>query len=555
MNKLLLTSILFFHCYTYTADQTVGLFTQTDKSYNGYTLFSPLVSKTTYLINNCGKQVHSWTSKYNPGNSVYLLEDGTLLRTGNTMNQAFDNTGGSGGIIEWLDWEGKVLWSYPISDNTFLQHHDVAYLPNGNILAIVWEKISGADAIAAGRNPTTVGDELWSERIVELATVGTDSASVVWEWRVWDHLVQEYDNAKENYGTVSEHPELINLNMVQGKQVIADWLHINSVTYNPELNQIMMSVHNFSEIWIIDHSTTKTEAASHTGGTYGKGGDLLYRWGNPKCYNSGSVSDQKFFAQHDATWITTGADSGNIMVYNNGMNRPEGNYSSVDVISPPIKADGSYNLSVGQAFGPASQTWVYTSPNKTDFYSASISGASRLANGNTLVCEGQEGRFFEIDGDGTIVWEYVNPVSRTGAVSQGTVMGGTPPNGNPNPVFRCYRYAPDFPGFAGKNLTAGDPIELNPLDYACDVTAIGPGTCPGVNFEVYPNPSNGNFTLLLPDTDSWELSVYDVSGKLMKQSAGSRVSKTKLFMEREGIYFLSVNAGKISYHKKLQVVH
>jgi hypothetical protein len=47
--------------------------------------------------------------------------------------------------------------------------------------------------------------------------------------------------------------------------------HINSVAYNPELDQIMLSVREYCEVWIIDHGTTTAEAASHKGGKRGKG--------------------------------------------------------------------------------------------------------------------------------------------------------------------------------------------------------------------------------------------------------------------------------------------
>ena len=63
--------------------------------------------------------------------------------------------------------------------------------------------------------------------------------------------------------------------------------------------QIMLSVFEFSELWVIDHSTKTAEAAIHEGGRSGKGGDLLYRWGNPRAYRAGTVKDQKLFGQHN----------------------------------------------------------------------------------------------------------------------------------------------------------------------------------------------------------------------------------------------------------------
>ena len=67
-----------------------------------------------------------------------------------------------------------------------------------------------------------------------------------------------------------------------------------------------MSVCAFSEFWIIDHGTTTAQAAGHTGGRRGRGGDLLYRWGNPRAYRAGTKADRKLFAQHNAHWIPKG---------------------------------------------------------------------------------------------------------------------------------------------------------------------------------------------------------------------------------------------------------
>ena len=57
----------------------------------------------------------------------------------------------------------------------------------------------------------------------------------------------------------------------------SDFLHVNSVAYNERLDQIAISVPEYGEIWILDHSTTTQEAAGSEGGRQGRGGDLLYR--------------------------------------------------------------------------------------------------------------------------------------------------------------------------------------------------------------------------------------------------------------------------------------
>jgi hypothetical protein len=167
-----------------TYSQTVGLISHTNQSLDdGYVLFAPLGSNTTYLIDKCGNQVKTWNSMHKPGVAVYILPDGTLLRTGNTENLTFD-AGGKGGIIQMIDWDGNVTWSYTISDNTKCQHHDVKALPNGNILVIAWESKTNTEAIEQGRNPSLVSETLWSEQILEIEPVGESDENIVWEWHL-----------------------------------------------------------------------------------------------------------------------------------------------------------------------------------------------------------------------------------------------------------------------------------------------------------------------------------------------------------------------------------
>ena len=101
--------------------------------YPGYNLFSPQTSTDTYLLDNDGNTVHTWSSAYRPGLSAYLLEDGSLLRTANTGDSTL-NAGGAGGRVERYDWDGNLTWAFDYSTADHRQHHDVEFLPNGNIL-------------------------------------------------------------------------------------------------------------------------------------------------------------------------------------------------------------------------------------------------------------------------------------------------------------------------------------------------------------------------------------------------------------------------------------
>ncbi len=526
------------------AQNTIGLFLNTPESYNGYTLFAPLTNTTTYLIDNCGEKIHSWNSSYAPGNSVYLLEDGTLLRTGNKTNTTF-NVGGSGGIIEMIDWDGNIIWDYTISSSTECQHHDVEYLPNGNILAISWDSKTSAEATQAGR--TKSGSTLWSEKVVEIQPdLVNGGGTIVWEWKVWDHLVQDADTNFDNYGVVSASPELININFYFGNPTDEDWLHINAIAYNAELDQIILSVHNFSEIWVLDHSTTTMEAAGHSGGIYNKGGDLLYRWGNPQVYDQGSSSDQLLFYQHDSYWIEDDLiDGGMIMVFNNQAGDTV-NYSTVNIIDPPVDTAGNYTYS-GSSYGPSDFHWTYEAAVPTDFYGENISGAMRLPNGNTLICEGPSGIFFEVDYTGNIVWKYINPVINSGPMTQGdsAVM---------NPVFRSSRYAPDYPGFDGQTLTQQGYIELGST-FTCDLYPAGINDNEVESkINIYPNPCNDIVYIQFKSSvEIVNIEIYNISGQIVYDKQCDMKGNIELDLNslNKGIYFIKFTTDKGTSVRKL----
>lgn len=452
--------VITLNCNISLSQQTVGLFLNEPNSYNGYTLFSPLNSSTTYLINNCGERVHSWPSAYNPGASVYLLENGILLRTGNNNNPKFTG-GGTGGVIEMIDWEGNVVWNYILSDSTQHQHHDIEYLQNGNILALVWKEYTKADAIAAGRIESN--DVLWSEKVVEIKPdLINGGGEIVWEWDSWDHMVQDQNENADNYGDI-ESPELININFSTRGFHNFDWLHFNSIDYNPNLNQIMLSNHNFSELWIIDHSTTTEQAKSHSGGKYGKGGDLIYRWGNPNAYSKEQNHVQKLFAQHDTHWIPDSLpDGGKVIIFNNQSGLSEGTFfSSIDILELPMDENNNYKMTDNR-YGPEGFVWTYTDNPPTSFDARLLSGVQRLPNGNTLICNGFGGNVFEIDANKKKVWKYVPPI----APSDRILNQGEPSLGNQ--LFRAERFSTDYPAFKGKDLTPKGYIEIG-SEFTCQI--------------------------------------------------------------------------------------
>jgi len=545
-NPLLNICLTFFIASTLNSQTTVGLIQHNPGTLDdGFVLFAPTRSNTTYLIDRCGKEVKSWTSTYNPGLSCYLLSDGTLLRTGVVQSQSF-NAGGHGGVIEKIDWNGNVIWTYFISDATNWQHHDVKALPNGNILVIAWESKTNTQAIAKGRNPLLVPTTLWSEQILEIQPTGATGGNIVWEWHLWDHLIQDFDNTKPDFGAVNTNPQLLNINY-NATAGNSDWIHLNSIDYNVALDQILVSSRVLNEIWVIDHSTSSSEAASHSGGNSGNGGDFLFRWGNPLAYNTGTST--QFFGQHNAQWIQTGLPYENqIMVFNNGNGRTGGNYSTIEIINPPV--DG-FNYTSSLPYLPTTTSWIYNDGNPNNFYAQLTSGCQQLSNGNVLFCNGPKGTFKEISASGTILWEYINPVSVTGILTQGSTAAS-------NSAFRCTFYPSSYSGFNNQLFSSPTIIEnSNSVSSTCTLsTTIDEETIGEETIFVYPNPAkefiNVEFSGL--NYENISIEITDVFGKVVQKEISkneNQMFNLNVSSLAAGYYVLKISSGNSVIQKKI----
>ena len=454
-----------------------GLVRNEEGTTPGYVLFSQFSEELTYLVDAEGQVVHTWHNEKAPG-SHYLQDDGHLVRLARMAEPPNFKAGGVSGYLQELSWDGELLWEWHMGDEERMLHHDIEPLPNGNILAIAWELKTPDEARAAGRRVDLIPEQgIWSEWILEVEPLPPNDARIVWEWHVWDHLVQNHDADSAHYGVPAEHPRRLDVNADAGETVVdeeeleqlkalgyvpddattediqSDFLHMNAIDYHPGLNQIVVSLPEISEVWILDHSTSTKEARGSSGGRSGHGGDILYRWGNPRTYGRGDTSDQKLFYAHQVLWIPEGLpNAGHLTVFNNGGGRPDGDYSSVLEWAPPIDADGNYTLPEGEAFGPADVVWSYEATERESFFAPFVSGAHRLANGNTFVCSGPQGRFFEVSPEGEVVWEYKSPF-------HGDVQAWMPPGTEQFAfaAFRADKIPPDHPALAGRRLAPLDP--------------------------------------------------------------------------------------------------
>ena len=525
------------------SQNTVGVLTfEENQTLDGYTLLYPQLQGNVYLIDNCGEVIHEWidSSFFWPGLSVYLLENGNLLKTKrpNTFIPGSFSSGGAGAIVELVSWDNELIWSKEIANSTFRMHHDVEMLPNGNVLIIVWQRRPRSEFIDAGGDTTMFNfTEIWPDIIQEYDPV---LDSVVWVWDVWNHLVQDFDNEKDNYGDVASSRGKIDLNYDLGEfGGRPDWIHTNAIDYNEDLDQILLSASHFEEIWIIDHSTTTEEAKGNSGGKFGKGGQILFRWGNPRAYKMGDHEDKQLFFQHDVHWIDdlSLADSEYYQAIGLFNNRIENDKSSIDILRPTLNTELNDYVTESGTFLPSSFAKSIESSDDLPFQSSNMSSMQFLPNGNFFVCGAQSGRILEIATENETAWDYILPFRNGFRVSQGSDL-----NIGDNVIFRAKRYDVNYGAFSGKDLEPKYYLELEPNIDFCDIS-LNTFESPMTEFKLFPVPAHNILNIQNDEIIIKEVSIYNSIGMNLKQFEDVNSSNFTLDTSKynSGIYFVILN--------------
>lgn len=545
MNKIItLLSILFISQLGSSQDQTVGVnIFDEDEAMEGYIFFTPNSSNRAYIVDNCGYVINEYIRGNRPGFSAYLLDNGLMLRA-NKVNNASFNQASTGGQVELVDWDNNTVWSYEFNTSQYIQHHDISIMPNGNILIPGWERISVTQQIEYGKRSDNVSiPDLWGEFIWEIKPIGTNDIEIVWKWHLQDHFIQDFDSSKENFGAISENIGKVDINykgpgawhQISNDE---DWWHCNAIDYNEELDQIVLNSRNNNETWIIDHSTTTEEAAGSTGGRSGHGGDLIFRWGNPEAYDNGSSFDLRMYGSHGHYWIEDGLpNAGKIMYFNNGDDRPEGYYSTIEMLELTPDESGNYPMDSNGRYLPSQSELAYKAPQPFDFVSYYLSNARQLENGNLFINEGGEGRYFEVNEDNEIVWQYINPVSFFGNSQQGE----NPPNSNSS--FRAYKFPLDHPAFVGKDLTPQYLLEGEDGRF-CENPLMANEDLELLNIELYADLSNDHIVLINEDNrEIKQLSISNLMGQQIALHSINSLEKEYLYpirTELQGIYIATI---------------
>ncbi|NVO03869.1 MAG: aryl-sulfate sulfotransferase [Bacteroidetes bacterium] len=559
--NLLILIVVFFSIIAKVNGQQWGL----------YTLYATKNGSVAYLCDTNGTNYKTWTfsSTKKTAYSTYLIPGDTIVRTYKPAANTTWNTGPCHGAIQKVAWDGTVVWDWTYYQaGTYCPHHDICPLPNGNVLMICYDAKTSTEAVQAGLSSNAA---IYSEKIIEVKPTGATTGTIVWEWKLWDHLCQNFDAAKSNYVTsIVNNPQLMNINYA-GTGTLPDRYHMNGIDYNESLDQIVVSMHFMNSAFIIDHSTTTAEASSHTGGNSGKGGDFLYRWGNPASY--GATGSTIFNVIHDAHWISS--DNPNFPNYlcgfnNNNATMPASQFSKVDIWNPPY--DGyNYTITPGLAYTPSTYDYEFVSA----FKSTNEGNSQQLPNGNMLV-NNSFGSVYEVNASGTQLWTkatnsshayrytkcYVRGPQVTAGSSLTTVTAGTPITLSSNatsvtetsPSY-TYSWSSIPAGFTSSSQNPTDAptmtttylVTITDNTVGCsDTASVTVNVGVGINEEInsanlvlYPNPTTG--IINISDVNSvgdFELNVFNAYGKLVLNLKNSKTVDLSNFSN--GIYYLSI---------------
>ena len=514
--RILYRSFILFFAFSMLNQSEAQVTHYADGLLDGYMLFQTNFDGI-HLINNCGEKVNTWeigggSARYHPK----LLPNGNLIYIRSGTNTVYER-----------DWNDNIVnqVTAPTSWGGYLDY-EVILLPNQNYLCLGRQYRSEQEFIDMGYNIGVIGNPNYTDVVLEL---DRNTGEIKWIWNIADHAIQERDSTVGNYGVVKDNPQLLDMDRIG----TYDWTNgesfmINGMDYNVELDQIMLSVRKMGEVVIIDHSTTTAEAAGHTGGNSGKGGDILYRWGNPQNYGQGNDSDRYLYYQHNPNWIHHGEHIGAITMYNNGLDRPgvsfSERYSSVPIVMTSVDANGNYILEPDMPFAEVQPLMDYSRVTTgNDFYSSYTSGGKVLPNGNIFITIGGEDKALELLPDGTLVWEYEMPFT--------------------NSTFRSEKYAADYPAFDGKELIAFGTVEGSPTNFDfCSDTVVINATNELVErqFKVWLDGEQAILNILPDGIQEFQFHIFDSSGKRMTFGQSSGKTQYDLNGWISGVYAVQI---------------
>jgi len=407
---------------------------QPEKCWNGFTL---LAGGPPRLVDMNGNLVNEWTTGVN-GFPAKMLPGGQILTTGVRWKGLIDD----GITVSQLDWDGKTVWEFnhylevaadpksPEKGRIWIstQHHDIQREGNpvGFYVPGMSFKEKGKTLIlghAWHKNPKISEYLLMDDTMFEVNWEG----KVIWEWKASDHFDEYGFDADAVKALKGWKPK-------KGKEDHGfDWWHQNCASYlgpnkwydsgdkrfHPD--NIILDSREANILCVIDKKTGKVTWKA--GPDYTRGEDRKIG---------------QIVGPHHTYMIPKGLPGeGNVLVYDNGG---QAGYGKPNAMGPEGIATVHRFYSRVVEIDPVSKEVVWEYSIKTHKkpwklfgykeFSPFISSAQRLPNGNTMICEGSNGRFIEVTREGEIVWEYVSPYP-------GNIPGT-------NYVYRAYRVPYDW---------------------------------------------------------------------------------------------------------------
>lgn len=488
-------------------------------------LYTQSFEKQTYLLNKCGEIINIWNHENRSGLSGRFLDDGNLIRAEFVPNSCCTQAS-AGGLLQIVDWRNNTIWDHLVANETETQHHDFTVLPNGNIMYLGWEVLDTSEQQKLGI--TDIESSLWSEFIREVKPINSEEYELVWEWRLKHHLIQDQFPDRSNYTTsIKSNLGKIDVNYIGPSSYNNRhrW-HVNSLEYNSKRDEVIVNSRESGEIWVIDHSTSIEEARSNFGGVHNKGGQLLFRWGNPAAYGRGRDDSFELFGAHGLAWLESDTSYQDyILFFNNGAGRPSGNYSTVEVIKPQLSAEGLYELGADSTYFLEDHQIIYGDDQSLNpLQSMFLSNAEKLETG-FLINEGSNGRVFEINREKEIVWELVV-------------------NSGQRDIFKAHSYPLTFPGFRGKSMTPIDSENIATEFDQCNDLVMSINKDEKL-LQVNPNPATKEIHLTA--RDQFELIVFDLNGETMwKKKHQSGTSQVDIQHLNPGVYLFHIATGRSS---------
>lgn len=384
------------------------------QAYNSYVLFDAPDNRT-HLIDMDGNAVHAWSYVGFPSEMIapklmggrrgdIFVQLTSLKREppGVAREEAVGYENRTFGIVNWND---KVVWQWGLQapGGAAHQSHDEERLANGDtlIISLWYHHVKGF-----------VLPKVMDNVIEEISPSGV----IVWRWVASAHLNElGFTSAEVALIHATHTLEYLHINAMQtlGPN---KWFAAGDKRFAPD--NILISSRNANFVAIIDKKTGRVvwEIGPH-----------YVAVGPGQHIDRSGLTNDEMTGQHDAHMIPENLPGGGDILLLDDQG--EAGY-------PPVRMgvmSGSRVLEINPETKKV--VWSYSALNSGeptwDFYTSFMGSAQRLPNGNTLIDEAMNGRFFQVTPKGKIVWEYVSPYFR------GTYVWGVNRNVVSNYAYRA----------------------------------------------------------------------------------------------------------------------